>query len=322
MSFTLNYFAEATRACEQLRAKTRHSEVLEAQLKALMAQLGLASEAVNIEAPLDPVDGINLRTAAYAPRAALGPVAQAALARQPAHFWPRANVERVALKPAGGHAHARADTSQLRTLGFLALGFDRAHLERALETINAAQENNGKFVPLFVYDGYDFDLLRSRGWVMEWIPPQEDQARTPGSQPWSAYVDQRLAFLKKKWDMIDLICLSQSMFTGLNTSNDEQAAEGKPPRDRQTPSLELSQKKVRTRSRRPVASTATREKPREKRPSRSGVMASANPPIEQGAVIARSSPVRDPGQGDAPDTRKRRRPASPQSASPAACAAE
>ncbi|MFN3614858.1 MAG: hypothetical protein ACK4WC_09905 [Rubrimonas sp.] len=197
----------ANRACELLRAKTRHAEVLEQQLHRLMARLGVSSAATDITEEIDPLHGPNLRTpGSYAAVRQTGGQARPEAAED--DWWPTERSRKTPLKPFPGFAHASPDSAGLRTIGFIATGIGRDALDAILDRIDASMSENGRFSPIFLYDGFDFDLFRSRGWVLEWIPPAEDRARIVGARSWDDYLAERMRLLARKWGVAAMIPLT------------------------------------------------------------------------------------------------------------------
>jgi hypothetical protein len=110
------------------------------------------------------------------------------------------------LNPPPGWKCLTVDRKAVR-LGFTLFGMTREAVEAAVAKIEQRQLHTRDFAPLFVTDSPVFDIFRSRGWVVEYVPPQIAQATDPRS-PEYAYLDRRLELIKAKWNLSSFVDMS------------------------------------------------------------------------------------------------------------------
>lgn len=199
--------AERDRLAELYQNRSRHAAVLEDQIRRLIARLDLRTATIDIAEPLRPVgDGVHLGTPDRdrPPYRRPEPAADRRL-DAPSPWWPGGDGPAAGMVPNAGSMNHALQGRVATVIGVSVLGQPRAELEAIMNEIASRQAELANFAPVFIYDGGDFDLFRHHGWVVEWLPPPEDQARFDGALGWDAYCRERIAFLRQKWSMVDLI---------------------------------------------------------------------------------------------------------------------
>lgn len=204
--------SERNRLAEWVAIEHRHTELLERQLEKLVAALGCSLPATNITEPIRPLgDGVNLHS-----RDDRAPPYRMACTKSDRQielsddWWPRRPVDKPALLPNAGHANYPLHHRVRKVLGIAVLGLERADLEQVVELIARQQARSQDFIPLFLYDGTEFDIFRSRGYVFEWLPPVADRIRHDGQQSWGDYLAARRALIERKWGLTCVVCFGAS----------------------------------------------------------------------------------------------------------------
>jgi len=199
---------ERNRLAEWVAIEHRHTDLLERQLQKLVAALGGSLPAINIADPIQPRgDGVNFDSREErAPPYRTTTVKLDPEIDVSEDWWPRRPVDKPALLPSAGHANHPLQHRTPKVLGIAVLGLERADLEQVVELIAHQQAQSQDFIPLFLYDGTEFDIFRSRGYVFEWLPPVTDRIRYGGRQSWSDYLAARRALIDRKWGLAYVVC--------------------------------------------------------------------------------------------------------------------
>lgn len=222
--------SERNRLAEWVAIEHRHTDLLERQLQELVTALGGSLPATNIADPIRPRgDGVNLdsqdkRAPPYRTlRAEPGPQIEVS-----DDWWPRPPVDKPALLPNAGHANHPLQHWVRKVLGIAVLGLERADLEQVVELIARQQTQSQDFIPLFLYDGNEFDIFRSRGYVFEWLPPVTDRIRYDGRQSWNDYLAARRALIDRKWGLAYVVCFGAGSLGDVVAPADWRAADSPP----------------------------------------------------------------------------------------------
>ncbi len=110
------------------------------------------------------------------------------------------------LEPSPGWRCLSAHGAPIR-LGFNLIGMDTAHVTTAVENIEQRQLRDRDFIPVFITDMTDFEVFRFRGYVFEYVPASI--ARAPKNRRAERhYLKKRLELIKAKWNLRDIIDLS------------------------------------------------------------------------------------------------------------------
>lgn len=114
-----------------------------------------------------------------------------------------------ALRPFPGHAAISLRDTGFKAIGFDVLGLTAAQTAAFVGLVAERQRKQHNFVPVFLTDCQELHIFRKHGFVVEYIPPSEDQASTPGSYDWAARTSERKSAFKAKWGVPELFNAAQ-----------------------------------------------------------------------------------------------------------------
>lgn len=200
-------FSEAAKLRETVQNRSRHTDVVERRLRLVLDQHGLTSITVDIVDPIAPVgDGVSLdisggQDGVYQ----RAPVQEPQVASTDRSWWPTHGKERRPLIPNAGWLNHGLQGQVSKVLGVSVCGLDRETLERIVDMIARQQAEKKDFVPLFLYDGMEFEMFRANGFVVEYLPPPTERSRWQGSRSWRDYCAERREFLERKWAIAHVV---------------------------------------------------------------------------------------------------------------------
>lgn len=143
-------------------------------------------------------------------RYAAVPPQQAAVPLRPA--WPTGLPDARPLQPTPGLANLTLAGQGLPAVGFSVCGLGRGEIERILELVANKLGADRNFVPVFLTDVMAADLFRRHRFAFEYFPPPEAMARLRGTRPLEDYARQRLALVKRKYTLTQVIVFGRKRF--------------------------------------------------------------------------------------------------------------
>jgi len=90
------------------------------------------------------------------------------------------------------------------------IGVDASERDRMLDWMIEDCETSGK-LPIFMTDDLDLHPWLSRGLMVEHLPSMSRQEKTAPDLDWDLYLQRRLAFLKRKWQVDHIVDLGRSL---------------------------------------------------------------------------------------------------------------
>lgn len=139
------------------------------------------------------------------PRSGIGPASPETIIHDN-RWFPVYGQEVKPLDPSPGWRCLAAHGAQIR-LGFDLRGIDEDLIESAVVEIEERQLSDRDFIPVFITDSPDFDVFRFRGYVFEYVPAAISRAPAKHRAE-CRYLKQRLELIKAKWNLRDIIDLS------------------------------------------------------------------------------------------------------------------
>ena len=108
-------------------------------------------------------------------------------------------------KSLGTHLIARrGGNAQHRIIGYVLFGLDKDEIERLLPIVERdCSSKGGK--PLCLIDVDAFELLRGRGLIFEYLPPEKERNRFDMALDWRLYLQRRFAIIRRKWDPVHVV---------------------------------------------------------------------------------------------------------------------
>jgi hypothetical protein len=125
--------------------------------------------------------------------------------------WPLSRVEGRPLRPTPGLANLTLTGRDLPAVGFSVCGFAREDLARLVDLVANKQAADRNFVPVFLTDTMAADIFRHHRYVFEYFPSEPDR-RLQGCEPWADYARRRLALIKRKYALTQIVAFGKQPF--------------------------------------------------------------------------------------------------------------
>lgn len=196
---------------EHLQSRSRQLDVSQALLKRHLKEAGLEPVEVQLNDQIDPTNGCpTLHSEDEEQRQALHDITHAALPpdTEAKDWWPSIDDTTGPIKPGPGWHNIKLLDKAVRTVGVMLLGQTPEVIDRVVATILRQQTQRGDFVPVFIIDSNYTDPFLRYGFVIEMVPPPEEQTKYSGTRPWDEYVMDRLTGIRDKW------CIAQFLEFG------------------------------------------------------------------------------------------------------------
>lgn len=91
-----------------------------------------------------------------------------------------------------------------RIVGIVLFGLEKDEIERLLPIVERDCSSRG-MKPLCLIDVDAFELLRGRGLIFEYLPPEKERDRFDASLNWILYLQRRLAIIRRKWNPVRIV---------------------------------------------------------------------------------------------------------------------
>ncbi len=200
---------------EHVQVRHRQTEIVEQCLREMLAKSGLKSDTIEI---IDAIPRLNGGAQPH-PAPADASVDDVAVAAPYAgeavldrSWWPTSNAAPRALVPNPGWACYALRGRVRKVIGISVCGLRRKVIAHIVGMIAAQQRESGDFIPLFLTDSSDFDLFRDHGFVFEYLPGPDKRAKLAGVRSWAAYAAERREFLRRKWDLSQIVVFGPMEF--------------------------------------------------------------------------------------------------------------
>ena len=189
---------EVERLAARVELQHRHITLLRSRLRDTMARASVLDEAGEARPPAPA-------------RPAGGPPPRARAALPDRTIWPSDRNAPPPLTPTPGLANFGLKRAGLKVLGIAVCGLGRIEREAVVDLIDRQQRSSRDFIPVFLTDSTDFEPFRSRGYVFEYLPPPS-RRRLRGTDSWPAYAAERLALLRRKWNIAQVVTFGAHEF--------------------------------------------------------------------------------------------------------------
>ncbi len=187
------------RALDRVERQAQHIAVLEEKLAAANSRLGRRGLIVAPSAPPPP-------------RGPYAPVPRHDTRAADLPWWPTAGRPRRTLRPQPGWMRMSLGATGVPHVGFSVCGFDRQRLADMIRLVGERQMKDADFIPVFLTDSTEFDLFHGRGYSFEYFPAPEIWPQCEGSIRWELRAERRLADVKRKWALANIVQLGPCAF--------------------------------------------------------------------------------------------------------------
>ena len=126
--------------------------------------------------------------------------------------WLQSRGESVPLRPTPGHANLTLKDAELASVGFSVCGFADEELERIVAAVAAKQTADRNFAPVFLTDSTATHIFRRHRFVFEYFPMTAEAQKLVGVENWRAYAAARLAFIKCKYALTEIVVFGKTGF--------------------------------------------------------------------------------------------------------------